>query len=229
MEMTADVHAGQSIYTRWTLNWAYDLFVLSYSNRFAWRCSSHHLLDNYNRNITANHLDIGVGTGYYLAHCRYPSRYPRLALMDINENSLKRAGARTRHLAPEIYRRNVLKPIPFERASFDSIGMTYLLHCLPGTMAEKSIVFDHVKPLMNPGAVLFGASIMQGDVPITRRARQLLDLYNAKGIFSNSEDSVAALKDALQQRFAESEVEVRGCVALFRARNRCLCDVSRRR
>ncbi len=29
-------------------------------------------------------------------------------------------------------------------ARFDSIGLNFLLHCLPGTLREKAIVFDHL-------------------------------------------------------------------------------------
>lgn len=45
----------------------------------------------------------------------------------------------------------------------------------------------------------------------------LLDLYNAKGVFNNREDDLAALSDGLRQRFADVAIAQEGCVALFRA------------
>lgn len=216
MDMTRDVEAGQAVYTPATLALGYDLMVLGFSNRFAWKCPTAHILEHYNRHVSANHLDIGVGTGYYVAHCRYPVPAPRLALMDINEHSLRHAAHRARRYQPELYRRNVLEPIAFANAKFDSIGMTYLLHCLPGRMAQKAAVFDHIRPLMNPGAVIFGATIVS-DTPRNAAARKLMDVYNAKGIFSNRDDTVPELEKALTARFARCSLDVKGCVAVFSA------------
>jgi hypothetical protein len=115
-------------------------------------------LEHYNRHVSANHLDVGVGTGYFLDHCRFPSHTPRIALMDLNRNSLDFASRRIARYKPETYIRNVLEPIAIDALRFDSIGVNYLLHCLPGTMESKSVAFDHLKALMNPGAVLFGSN-----------------------------------------------------------------------
>lgn len=42
--------------------------------------------------------------------------------------------------------------------------------------------------------------------------------YNAKGIFSNQQDSVRDLHRELAARFEQVRVEVVGCAALFSAR-----------
>ena len=102
-------------------------------------------------------------------------------------------------------------------ASFASVGLTYVLHCLPGRMSEKLAAIDHLRPLMANGAVLFGATILGRGVAPNRAARALLDLYNAKGVFNNREDDLASLSDGLRQRFETVEIESEGCVALFRA------------
>lgn len=64
--------AGQAVYTKRVLH-VYDLFVLGFSNRFVWRCPTPALLAHYDRHVTANHLDVGVGTGYFLDRCHFPS------------------------------------------------------------------------------------------------------------------------------------------------------------
>jgi hypothetical protein len=100
---------------------------------------------------------------------------------------------------------------------FASVGLTYVLHCLPGRMSEKLAAVDHLRPLMMEGAVLFGATILgRGSTP-NRAARALLDVYNAKGVFNNREDDLASLSGGLRQRFGQVEIETAGCVALFRA------------
>src|SRR5690606_26572807 len=203
-------------YTRWGLNY-YRFFVLGFSNRLGWRCSTPRLLRMYDEHVSGNHLDVGVGTGYYVANCRYPTANPRLGLMDVNENSLDYAAGAARRHAPEIHRYNVPEPIPDGLAKFDSIGMNYLLHCLPGSIAEKSVVFDHLAPLMNQDGVLFGATVVH-DGRHNAIARWLLKAYNERGHFHNSSDTTHGLERALRDRFEEVEVQRVGSVALFSAR-----------
>ena len=62
----AQAAAGQAVYSRSTLA-LYDWLVLGMSNRCIWNCPSAHMLALYDRYVTANHLDGGVGIGYFLA------------------------------------------------------------------------------------------------------------------------------------------------------------------
>src|SRR5687768_11833517 len=126
MTVTAEqVEAGQAIYTRSTLH-AYDFVVLGVSNRFVWKCPSRRIEEHYNRHVTANHLDVGVGTGYFLDRCRFPSPTPRVALLDFNQSALEHAARRIARYKPETYRRNVLEPMLVDTAKFDSVGTNYL-------------------------------------------------------------------------------------------------------
>ncbi|MFO0916984.1 MAG: class I SAM-dependent methyltransferase [Planctomycetaceae bacterium] len=218
IDVTAQqVEAGQAVYTPGMLS-IYDLLVLGISNRFIWKCPTPRLVAHYNRHVSANHLDVGVGTGYFLDHCRFPTSNPRVALMDLNLNSLQFAAARIARYHPETHRRNILEPIPWGEKLFDSVGINYLLHCLPGTMESKAVVFDHLKALMNPGAVLFGSTLLQGGVRRGFAARRLMNFYNRKGVFSNAADDLATLQQALDRRFRDVSVEVAGCAAVFSGR-----------
>jgi hypothetical protein len=85
--ISPEIEAGQAIYTRRTLA-LYDLVVLGASCRFVWKCPSRRMLGLYDRHVTANHLDVGVGTGYFLDRCRFPSPAPRNALLDLNAAAL---------------------------------------------------------------------------------------------------------------------------------------------
>ena len=98
------------------------------------------------------------------------------------------------------------------------MAMNYLLHCLPGSIESKAAAFDHVKPLMTPGAVVFGSTLLQGGVRRSWLARRLMETYNRKGIFSNRDDDLDGLKRALGRRFRDVSIEVVGCAALFSAR-----------
>jgi hypothetical protein len=52
---TAQVHAGQAVYTRNILS-AYDILVLGLSNRYIWQCPSARIESLYNTHVSANHL-----------------------------------------------------------------------------------------------------------------------------------------------------------------------------
>lgn len=214
LDQTAIAQA-HAIYTPVMLS-IYDVLVHLLSNRFAWRCPTRRLLDLYRDHLSANHLEAGVGTGFFLDRA-VAARFDRLALIDINRHCLDRAGPRLARFKPALYQINLLAPIKLELAPFASVGLTYVLHCLPGRMNEKLTAVDHLRPLMREGAVLFGATILGRGIAPNRAARALLGLYNAKGVFNNREDDMASLSDGLRQRFDQVEIAREGCVALFRA------------
>ena len=208
--------AGQAVYNPRVLKF-YDLLVHGFSNRWLWKMPTAMLLKQYDEHLTGNHLDVGVGSGYFLDRARFPMA-PRVGLMDLNAHSLRFASERVARFSPETYVANVLEPLEEKIAPFSSISMTYLLHCLPGSMTSKSVVFETLQPLLLPGAVLFGATLMQGKSPRNKPAQKLMDVYNRKGIFSNTEDDLPELEAALGRNFAEYGVTRQGVGALFWAR-----------
>jgi ubiquinone/menaquinone biosynthesis C-methylase UbiE len=218
LEMTeAGAPAGASPYSRFVLG-VYDWYVLGYNCRYLWRCPARNLLDLYNRHVSNNHLDIGVGTGYFMDRCRFPSASVRLALMDSNPNSLSTAGRRLARYRPEMYRRNVIEKLELNAPPFDSVGMMNLLHCLPGDLKTKAVAFENVKEVMNPGAVLFGSTILYQGVRRNPMATLAIKYYNRKGFMTNLSDSLGDLRESLRGSFPESSVKIIGCEALFWAR-----------
>lgn len=206
-----------AVYTPLTLA-LYDLAVLRFSNSFVWQCSSRVLLNFYNEHVSDRHLDIGVGTGYFLDRCRFPSTQPKIALFDLNPHSLAKSAKRLRRYNPSCYVGNALQRIDISMSEFGSISLNYLLHCLPGNLATKSIVLEHVKPLLRDGGVVFGSTILGEGVRHNALAKQLMKSYNAKGIFSNWSDRQSDLEAGLKAHFDEHAIRIAGCVALFSAR-----------
>ena len=218
MNVTAEqVEAGQAVYSKRTLA-VYDFVVLGVSNRFIWRCPTQRLEEHYNQHVTSNHLDVGVGTGYFLDRCRFASPTPRIALMDLNSDALNFSSKRIARYKPNTYRRNVLEVISLDGERFDSIGINYLLHCIPGSIESKAVAFDHLKALLNPNGVLFGSTLLQRGVTRNWLAKRLMAVYNKKGIFANEQDDLDGLTRALKQRFRDVSVEVVGCAAIFSGR-----------
>jgi SAM-dependent methyltransferase len=210
------VKAGQAVYTRAFL--AVYNSVVQFNYRFLWRCPPGEVVDLYNEHVSGNHLDVGVATGSILDHCRFPTSNPRLALMDLNPNSLAVAARNLARYHPEAYIQNALDPIRIDVPPFDSVGIANLLHCLPGTMRTKKVVFENLKAVLNPGGTLFGCTILYKGAKRALPATLWMNYMNAIRVLTNKEDDLEGLKRNLTECFPESSVEVIGCVALFSAR-----------
>ncbi len=216
MKVNSSVEAGQAVYSKNVLS-LYDLWVLGFSNTFLWKCPTKSLRDTFSLHVSLNHLDVGVGTGYYLEKCLSDTGR-RIALLDLNQNSLDAAAARISRFSPEVYRANILEPLELDCEKFDSISINYLLHCLPGSMLEKSAVFSHLREHLKADGILFGSTILGQETETGYFARKLMAVYNKKGIFDNTRDNVTDLRTALCKHFSQVEIRIIGCVAVFTAK-----------
>jgi len=210
------VEAGQAAYTPRMLGF-YDFLILRVIVPYLWRCPIEHPLKMYSEHLSSNHLEIGVGSGYFLDNSNFPSDNPRLALMDLNPNSLQFTAARVSRYSPELYTANILEPIETDINKFDSVGINAVIHCLPGTMKSKMVVFDHIKTVLNPGGVVFGSTILNIGVKQNWLTRKFMKRFNDNKVFCNLEDDLETLKEGLKARFSNSEVKVIGTAALFKA------------
>lgn len=209
--------AGAAIYHPAVLR-VYDHFVHGFSNAHAWRCPTRELRALYDQSVSGVHLDVGVGSGYFLDACQFPQNEPRVTLVDLNVDALGFTAQRIRRYQPKTYQANVLEPLELEGGPFRSIALMYVLHCLPGPLSSKAVVFRHVGRHLSEDGVLFGATILGTGQPTPRLGRLLQRLYNARGIFGNAEDSLEGLELALKAHFERTRVWVHGSVALFEAR-----------
>jgi 2-polyprenyl-3-methyl-5-hydroxy-6-metoxy-1,4-benzoquinol methylase len=194
--------------------------VLGFSNHVIWRCPTSGIVAHYSRWISGNHLEVGVGTGYYLDHCRWPVEQPRVGLLDLHPDPLRTAGARLARFRLESYRADVLEPLAVRAEPFDSVALTYLLHCLPAEPLQKTAVIDNLRPLLAPGARVFGATIVSDPALHNPASRVVMAAFNRAGVFSNTDDSAALLAEGLEQHLDELHVAVTGAVALFSGRLR---------
>jgi len=208
---------GASFYSRPVLN-VYDLWVLGLSNQLAWKCPTRSvLLPFYEEHMGAQHLDVGVGTGFYLEHSRLAGS--EITLLDLNENCLRKAAGRVRKSKPEILVRDVTSST-FEQPPkrFDSIALFYVLHCLPGPMESKQIVIENLKRCLARDGVLYGATILGGVARHNAFARFLLRTYNEIGCFSNWADDIDGLRKILGREFGDVYIRQQNSVALFAAK-----------
>jgi ubiquinone/menaquinone biosynthesis C-methylase UbiE len=148
--LPVEVVAGQAIYNRVTLA-GYDIGVLGLSCQRLWRCPNAEMLARYDRNVGNRHLELGAGTAYFLARCRFPDPRPQVTLVDLNPTVLKVAARRISRYRPAAIRANVLELLPVPGGSYDSVGVNFLLHCLPGEWRDKGEVFAHAAAALRPG------------------------------------------------------------------------------
>ena len=212
----AATHPSVAVYTPARLA-LYDAAILGLSCRLVWRCPSGRFLELYNRHVGARHLDVGVGTGYFLDRCRFPVERPAITLLDLNEACLAKAARRIARYSPEVRRANVLEPLHLGEARFDSVALNGVLHCLPATMLEKAGVFRSLRLLLDEGGVLFGSTILGRGVAHGIAARKVLRIYNRQGIFTNLSDDLDGLERALASAFPRFDVKTQGSFALFAA------------
>ncbi|BDU19244.1 class I SAM-dependent methyltransferase [Dyella sp. GSA-30] len=213
-----DPQAGAAVYSPLVLK-LYDAWVLGISNSYAWQCPTRRvLLPFYRQHAGQRHLDVGVGTGYYLANAGFDAER-QITLLDLNPNSLHAAARRLGRADTKVVVQNVLQPTAgLGDNKYDSIALFYLLHCLPGTMVEKSRVFENLKVHLPDDGVLYGATILGDTAGHNGLGRKLMDVYNKKGIFGNRGDTLEALRDGLQKHFDDVRLSQHGKVALFAAR-----------
>lgn len=234
---------GTKTYTPRVLR-MYDFLVLGLSNSYAWKCpTEEHLLPLYVNNFTDNHLDLGVGTGYFPDNGYFndpcPFNEPRtLTLVDLNMNCLQMARGRvkTNHPNVEVHivQTDATRTLPAPRADarFISISIFYLLHCLPGPPEEKARVFNVARRHLFPTkGVVIGATILpkywekkdNEYRPVKGKwlnplAAVLMRLYNWNGTFNNWEDTPVFFEQALKNNFQVVETRIVGLVFLFTAR-----------
>jgi 2-polyprenyl-3-methyl-5-hydroxy-6-metoxy-1,4-benzoquinol methylase len=215
IERDDPAYAGQADYTPGFLA-VYDPLVLGVMNRVMWRCPTSEILRLYEAHVARTHLDVGPGTGWYLDHCRFETA-PEITLFDANQDVLAKASARLARLDPSVHQGNLLEATGLEPETFDSISLTHVLHCLPGTMADKGAVLGRLASLLRPRGMLFGSTILADRVLHTPVSRGLMRFLNARGVFGNRDDDLDGLKRALAGHFDGYAVRTVGSVALFTA------------
>ena len=221
---------GEKPYTAWDGSvWytnlflrIYDWFALGFTCRFIWGCKSENIVKLYNEHVSSNHLDLGCGTGFFLDKCTFPTNNPNITLVDLNPYPLNIAKKRLARYKPRIHAADVLKPLDLGNSGFDSIGLTHLLHCLPGDIRSKGIVFDNLKELLTPFGVTFGSTFLTKGTRHNKLTKIMFWLTNRMGFMANMKDDIEGLSELLKLHFSEYDIKMIGCEAVFWARNRRL-------
>jgi len=192
----------------------YDKWVLGFMAPRVWKMGDKPGLNLYRNHLGRRHLDVGPGTGYFIAESNPPKNI-ELTLVDPNPNVLNHCAKTLAPWQPTMVRANVLEPLPVQ-APFDSAGLTHVIHCLPGPLTAKARAIKHIASVLTLDGVLFGGTVLGLTARHTRAARMFVRLANFQGGFDNREDDVDGLRTMLDEHFREVEIETpTGSVAYF--------------
>ena len=197
----------------------YDILLYRFISKYAWGSSIQRLDAHYRKYVTPNHLEVGVGTGFLLNRAVLQSARPRVALMDLSRECLEKTRRKVARYAPDTYIQDLLEPIQYKMDKFDSIGINYVMHCVPGSFREKGVVFAHLQEHLGENGTLFGTTVLSEDVDKNALAKPFMWLMNALGVFNNRRDNARDLRECLESTFGVIEFDVVGVTAFFAVRN----------
>lgn len=242
--------AGAAVYNPLFLSLVYDRLVLGLYCTYVWRCPATTLQNLYNtlvaerqNSVAASRriLDVGVGTGYFLASTPLPES-TSVTLFDLNPACLEAASLRCKQshaglpslgvrtvcgdfLAPADDPNSIHQKLLDSQQKpdrFDIVLTSMLLHCVPGPPQRKAKALASLATLVEPqSGVLAGATIL-GDradgVHHNLLGRFILFWHNALGMFDNRGDDVLAFIGALRSEFHDVKWEIVGTILIFQAR-----------
>lgn len=196
----------------------YDLWVHQVASPLFFDCNLGHLRLLYIRNVKPVHLEVGVGTGLFMEVPDVRERITDLTLMDMSTNCLEVASERLADKQPTTKVANLLEPFDFGGKQFESIGINYVFHCVPGSFKEKGNAFQYLATALKDDGLLFGSTVL-APVEESPIAPRLLEwAYNRLGVFNNKQDSIEELEQSLKLAFDDVEIIKQGEVAIFMAR-----------
>ena len=213
MDPDDPAYRGQAEYTPRLLA-VYDWFVLGFMAQAVWQAPTADVVERYRRLMGRRHLDVGPGTAYFLAKAGRPE--VEVTLLDPNPNVLAHASRRLAPRPVESVEADVLKPLPID-GPFDSVGLNYVLHCLPGPQVSKGPAIRHIASVLTQEGVLFGGTVLGTTARHTPQARAVLWAFNRRGTFGNLGDTEAGLRQILEDSFQRVEIDVVGSIAYFAA------------
>ncbi|CAG7918034.1 unnamed protein product [Penicillium olsonii] len=193
----------------------YDIWVLGVVNTYAWHCPTKTMqLPFFKKHLSSRHLDIGPGTGYYLANAGIPAT-TSVSVLDLNPNCLEDAKAALARPDLPTFLADVLEPLPLEE-KYGSISTFYLIHCLPGPLERKMVLYKNLKYHLEQDGVVYGTTIL-GTGVFNWFGKIIMHFLNKGRVFDNRGDGEVGIREALKKDYKVVKTEVVGNIMFFEA------------
>ena len=166
----------------------YDYLVNDINCKYAWRCDKKNIFNLYQNNLKSNHLEIGPGSGYFLYPENHNKKIDNLILMDINKPILDHSynNLKSNYSNISCFNHNIFEK-EIELNNINSVGINYVLHCVPGSLEEKfDKLVNNIKSKNE--LIIFGSTVVNDYNKQTYLSDLELKLLNYYGIFNNNND-----------------------------------------
>eukprot|EP01083_Nonionella_stella_P010765 30621_1 len=201
----------------WRLK-SYDL-LSRLTTKYLWKYPPAEYVAFYSKfmNQSKNHLEIGTASMYYCVKSDIEDRLNmKVTLLDLEALPLQYGKDQ---MVANGFHQSLIKTVQcdatnisqdaIEPQTFETIGMSHVLQCVPGPMTEKfPSVLEGLSPYMDEHTQLFGCCIVNMDPDGYNSAQeQFMRLYQKRNIWLNQHDTKESVKQVLEQYFDTSDVK----------------------
>lgn len=139
-----------------------------------------------------------------------------VSVLDLNPNCLEDAKQALKRPDMPTFLADVLQPLPLTE-KYDSISTFYLIHCLPGPLEKKMVLFTNLKKHLTEDGTVYGTTILGMGVSFNWFGRIIMHFLNKNRIFDNRGDGEVEFREALKRDYKMVKTELVGNILLFSA------------
>ncbi|XOV79911.1 MAG: hypothetical protein ACFHVJ_02880 [Aestuariibacter sp.] len=191
-----------------------------------WKCPKKLLEKQFINNISLNHLEVGVTSGFDFTQRLKANNNLDIAYLDPDIKALKRAVKNSNHLKPRLYRGNLMYPWGLSDQKFSSINLNFVLHCLPGDFENKvNALCINTRSCLADDGTIFGSAILRDKLRSNPVSEYVIKRSNQTGIMNNEKDSYRKLERMLNYYFNDVNIKMVGYVVMFEAKMKVILPV----
>lgn len=184
-----------------------------------WKCPHKELEQQFKRNITLNHLEVGVTSGFDFTARLKANKNLDIAYLDPNEKALRNAHRSSSHLKPRLFLSQLADNWGFQHHKFASINLNFVLHSMQGNLEERvNALCLNARSCLKENGKIFGSAILRDRVDTSSVTEYFLEKYNKSGVVNNEADSFRKLERMLNYYFANVKIKLIGYIVIFEAR-----------
>ncbi len=192
------------------------IFGLSFVFDNIWKCPQNLLEQQFRRNVSLNHLEVGVNNDFDFTRRLKANSKLNIAYLDPSVDALRRAKKQTNHLKPRLFHGDLDDKWHFKHHKFDSVNLNFVLHGMEGDFESRvnALCLNARRCLSDKGKV-FGSAILRDRINTSSITEFVINRYNDLGTMNNEKDNLRKFERMLSYYFANVKVELVGYVVMF--------------